>query len=213
MKNKINLKNLPEDKLIQAQALKVYFLLWGNKLKKPKLNSDDKLRLSPKAKEILIHFPYSLEIAKRKKSWIENKLKVPLKEIPLDQDQTLLKELVVGVIQVAIPGATLGKISRKPKLGVVLLEKEKFNLKDLLSVFYQFYRAEISNLLIHKIEPEALEWILEEGEIEIVKADSKNFKLLKEELRHKIISKENIILIPPDLNLEAVKYFYNLKEV
>lgn len=97
------------------------------------------------------------------------------------------KQLVVGVIQVAIPGVTLGRIKRKKRKAMILIDKNIYadsNLKlskDINRTVLEMFEmslAEADND-IKNIEPETLEWFFGEKYISLYYAENSALDTIK----------------------------------
>jgi hypothetical protein len=90
-----------------------------------------------------------------------------------EQQQPDRRQLIVGVVKVAIPGITLGRLSRKADAMSVLLRPDVLHtarrtllngtLKTVLNTFGQAMQLADGNL--RNLEPEMLDWFLGEKDI------------------------------------------------
>lgn len=138
------------------------------------------------------------------------------------------KQIVVGVVVVAIPGITLGRFRKFKKIVCVIrrdvAERSGKELaKQLIQVNLQFISQALSFTEgnAYKLESEVIDWLFGDREIGLYSASSLQINLIKENLKelsvpHATIEKDNettILAITPAANSEIEELYWNLETI
>lgn len=185
---------------------------------------------------IQVLLPRDRALALRRASWLEKRLQE--RSLPEFQETAEMlgnweqiriieqpKSIVVGFIQVAIPGITLGRFKRFSKMTCLVsnamaktkaIELAKHTLQASIQLIADAVRA--GNYNINKLEPEVADWFFGDRIIEFYKAGPEKMLSVKKELQrlgipHSTVEKDDslsLLAISPAANSEIEEAYWNL---
>jgi hypothetical protein len=164
----------------------------------------------------------------KNKDLIPESVQIMLSSWALVGENTAPQQLLVGFVGVAIPGPTLGLISKKKKI-TMIMKKSALKLKTarLIEKTTTLSLDIVSQALARtdgettKLDPDTSDWFFGERGLKLYEAEDEEFEKIKKEVRTaKIINsiseiegKEAILAISPSLNKNYLKSNWKIKVV
>jgi peptidyl-tRNA hydrolase len=138
------------------------------------------------------------------------------------------KQVVVGIVGLAIPGITLGIIKKKMKMSIIINRDIKnFTKTELTEKVTQASHGILSQALVTaggevgKLEPEVADWFFGEKKIVFYKAQTKEVEKIEKELKNleiihqkeKIGDETAVLAISPVVNSFFQESFWEIEKI
>lgn len=149
--------------------------------------------------ETMILFPESEETAEKRVDWLINQLAE--KSIMQSEEAAMLlqswanssanlqRQVIIGIVGLAIPGVTLGRISRRKTMSVVIredlaTEKIAALTKTISQTSLDVFKIhlDLAGENIRQLEPDVADWFFGEREILFYKAKGREMESIKKTL-------------------------------
>ncbi len=236
-----------DEKIQYSEVLSMSLLLYAQKDKNFAQVLKNMIHNIPRVKEIcppkdfkesaVILLPGYRDIALRRAEWLVESItnrKISGYEEAISilsswaKDETIEspKQVIIGLVGLAIPGVTLGIISKKISMAFIINHKLINNSKlDLARKATQASHGILSGALVmaggdfKKVEPEIVDWFFGDKSLQFYSADAKKINKIKKELKEMNIIYEAIerkgetamLAVSPVANSNCQEMYWNLK--